>query len=88
MRVDDVGLASIPENWLIAPNVPLDPLRLGSNSTRTTHSHYMARWNDLLGSLCIDGDILNPYWDKTKGQPALLIAVYAGGQAPTGRSMR
>lgn len=27
----------VPENGLIALNVPLDPLRLGSNSTRTTH---------------------------------------------------
>lgn len=30
----------IPENGLIALNVPLDPLRLGSNSTRTTHPFY------------------------------------------------
>jgi hypothetical protein len=48
----------------------LDPLRLGSNSTRTTHPYYMARWNDLLGELGIDGEILNPYWDKTKGEMA------------------
>lgn len=60
----------VPENGLIALNVPLDPLRLGSNSTRTTHPYYMARWNDLLGSLGIDGEILNPYWDKTKGEMA------------------
>lgn len=33
----------VPENGLIALNVPLDPLRLGSNSTRTTHPYYMAR---------------------------------------------
>ena len=60
----------VPENGLIALNVPLDPLRLGSNSTRTTHPYYMARWNDLLGALGIDGEILNPYWDKTKGEMA------------------
>ena len=60
----------VPENGLIALNVPLDPLRLGSNSTRTTHSHYMARWNDLLVALNIDGEIRNPYWDKTKGEMA------------------
>lgn len=69
----------VPENGLIALNVPLDPLRLGSNSTRTTHPYYMARWNDLLGALGIDGEIRNPYWDRTKGEmtaacrnPALL----------------
>lgn len=60
----------VPENGLIALNVPLDPLRLGSNSTRTTHPFYMARWNDLLGILGINGEIQNPYWDKTKGEMA------------------
>jgi len=58
----------VPENGLIALNVPLDPLRLGSNSTRTTHPFYMARWNDLLSGLDIDGRIENPYWNKTKGE--------------------
>jgi len=60
----------VPENGLIALNVPLDLLRLGSNSTRTTHPYYIARWNDLLGKLGIDGEIRNPYWDKTKGEMA------------------
>ncbi len=63
-------LLRVPENGLIALNVPLDPLRLGSNSTRTTHPYYMARWNDLLCELGIDGEIQNPYWDKTKGEMA------------------
>ena len=60
----------VPENGLIALNVPLDPLRLGSNSTRTTHPYYMARWNDLLTELGIEGRVENPYWDKTKGEMA------------------
>ncbi|MDS4019502.1 MAG: Qat anti-phage system QueC-like protein QatC [Candidatus Competibacter sp.] len=60
----------VPENGFIALNVPLDPLRLGSNSTRTTHPYYMARWNDLLGALGIDGEVRNPYWNKTKGEMA------------------
>jgi hypothetical protein len=59
-----------PENGLIALNVPLDPLRLGAFSTRTTHPFYIARWNDLLGVLGISGRIENPYWDKTKGEMA------------------
>lgn len=58
----------VPENGLIALNVPLDPLRLGSNSTRTTHPYYIARWNSLLHELGIDGEIINPYWNKTKGE--------------------
>lgn len=57
----------VPENGLIALNVPLDPLRLGSNSTRTTHPFYIARWNELLNALGINGEIVNPYWNKTKG---------------------
>ncbi|WP_338352882.1 Qat anti-phage system QueC-like protein QatC [Thalassolituus oleivorans] len=60
----------VPENGLIALNVPLDPLRLGSNSTRTTHPYYMARWNDLLKVLDVNGVVQNPYWDKTKGEMA------------------
>lgn len=57
-----------PENGLIALNVPLDPLRLGSLSTRTTHPFYMARWNELLRILGIRGKIENPYWSNTKGE--------------------
>lgn len=60
----------VPENGLIALNVPLDPLRLGSNSTRTTHPYYIARWNDLLEALGINGRVINPYWNKTKGEMA------------------
>lgn len=61
----------VPENGLIALNVPLDPLRLGSHSTRTTHPFYISRWNDLLQTLGIPGTIQNPYWNKTKGEMAL-----------------
>lgn len=58
----------VPENGLIALNVPLDQLRLGALSTRTTHPFYMARWNELLQALGIGGKVQNPYWDKTKGE--------------------
>jgi len=58
----------VPENGFIALNVPLDPLRLGSHSTRTTHPFYVARWNEMLKALGIPGRIENPYWDKTKGE--------------------
>lgn len=59
---------NVPENGLIAVNVPLDPLRLGALSTRTTHPFYIARWNDALAALGIMGRIENPYWEKTKGE--------------------
>lgn len=58
----------VPENGFIALNVPLDPLRLGALSTRTTHPFYIARWNDLLQAIGISGRVVNPYWDKTKGE--------------------
>src|ERR1700722_10018348 len=57
-----------PENGLIALNVPLDTLRLGALSTRTTHPFYIARWNEMLHMLGITGRIENPYWNKTKGE--------------------
>jgi hypothetical protein len=58
----------VPENGLISLNVPLDITRLGSNSTRTTHPFYMHRWNDLVTALGIPAKLINPYWDKTKGE--------------------
>lgn len=57
-----------PENGLIAINVPLDTVRLGALSTRTTHPFYIARWNQALTALGIPGRIENPYWDRTKGE--------------------
>jgi hypothetical protein len=63
-----VSILRVPENGLIALNVPLDPLRLGALSTRTTHPFYIARWNDLLGLLGLSVRVENPYWDKTKGE--------------------
>ncbi len=58
----------VPENGLIALNVPLDPLRLGALSTRTTHPFYIARWVELLTALGIPARIENPHWNKTKGE--------------------
>lgn len=66
----------VPENGLIAVNVPLDPLRLGALSTRTTHPFYIARWNDTLQGLGLNGRIENPYWDRTKGE---MVSACANG---------
>jgi hypothetical protein len=68
--LDGTFTLKVPENGLIAVNVPLDPLRLGALSTRTTHPFYIARWNDALAALGISGRIENPYWDRTKGEMA------------------
>jgi hypothetical protein len=58
----------VPENGLISLNVPLDPLRLGSLSTRTTHPFYMRSYNALLSKLGISAKVINPYAFKTKGE--------------------
>jgi hypothetical protein len=58
----------VPENGLISLNVPLDPLRVGAWSTRTTHPFYMARWSDLLQQLGIPASVANPYRFRTKGE--------------------
>lgn len=58
----------VPENGLIALNVPLDQSRLGALSTRTTHPFYMARWQDLVSGLGISATIQNPFWNLTKGE--------------------
>lgn len=60
----------VPENGLIALNVPLENLRLGSYSTRTTHPFYLECWNELLNELRLDIHVINPYWNNTKGEMA------------------
>ena len=59
----------MPENGLIALNVPLDCLRLGSHSTRTTHPYYLKLWNEVVAEI-FNFTIINPYWNKTKGEMA------------------
>ena len=58
----------VPENGFISLNVPLDTLRLGAWSTRTTHPFYMARWQELLNNLGLSALIINPYRFSTKGE--------------------
>lgn len=66
--LEDITPIFVPENGLISLNVPLDPLRLGAWSTRTTHPFYMARWQELLDNLGLGVRLLNPYRFRTKGE--------------------
>lgn len=59
---------SVPENALISLNIPLDVLRLGSFSTRTTHPYFLFKFNQLLSCIAIDAELNNPYRFKTKGE--------------------
>ena len=68
--IKNVKKLMVPENGLIALNVPLEMTRVGSFSTRTTHPFYLTQWNNLLKNLGLDLSIYNPYWNKTKGEMA------------------
>ncbi|GJD72694.1 MAG: Qat anti-phage system QueC-like protein QatC [Microvirga sp.] len=61
-------VVDVPENGLISLNVPLDPLRVGAWSTRTTHPFYLARWQELLRRLDLAENVENRYRFRTKGQ--------------------
>lgn len=58
----------VPENGLISLNVPLDPLRIGAWSTRTTHPFYMSMWTDLSQRLGLRITWLNPFRFRKKGE--------------------
>lgn len=68
--MDNVSELMVPENGLIALNVPLDETRVGSFSTRTTHPFYLSLWNILLSGIGLNMSVKNPYWNKTKGEMA------------------
>lgn len=70
----NVQKIEIPENGLIALNIPLDSLRIGAHTTRTTHPYYLNLWNDVLSKHNFDFRMNNSYWSKTKGEMALECA--------------
>lgn len=58
----------VPENGLISLNVPLNPGRTGSLSTKTTHPVFMERLQKLWNALGIPAVLRLPYAAKTKGE--------------------
>lgn len=84
----------VPENGLISLNVPLNPGRVGSLSTKTTHPVFMARLQVLWDELGIPAVLRLPYAAMTKGEmmagcraPALLAEV-ASDSTSCGRFVR
>lgn len=84
----------VPENGLISLNVPLNPGRVGSLSTKTTHPVFMARLQALWDELGIPAVLRLPYAAMTKGEmmagcraPALLAEV-ASDSTSCGRFVR
>jgi len=78
---------NVPENGLIALNVPLDPLRFGALSTRTAHPHFIAGMNALLKDIQIEGTLVNPYRHATKGEMVENCADLPFLQKEAGNSM-
>lgn len=58
----------VPENGYISLNIPLDPLRSGSLSTKTTHPIYMKALQEIWNDVGINIDFVLPYKYKTKGE--------------------
>lgn len=78
---------NVPENGLIALNVPLDPLRFGALSTRTAHPHFIAGVNGLLQDIGIGAALVNEYRHRTKGEMVKSCADRDFLQKEVGNSM-
>ncbi len=61
----------VPENGFISLNVALDPLRIGTLSTKTTHPVYMKALQEIWNSVGMNVDLVLPYQFKTKGEVLL-----------------
>lgn len=58
----------VPENGYISLNLPLNPLRVGSLSTKTTHPIYIDSMQEIWNDVGINIDFVLPYKYKTKGE--------------------
>ena len=61
----------VPENGFISLNIPLDNMRIGSLSTKTTHPVYMRLLQKIWDDLDMKVDLILPYQFKTKGEVLL-----------------
>jgi hypothetical protein len=58
----------VPENGLIAINIPLTPSRIGTCSTRTTHPFFLRTFSEVVAGIGLRNPIRNPFDLKTKGE--------------------
>lgn len=58
----------VPENGLIAINIPLTPSRVGSCSTRTTHPFFLRSFGRVVAAIGLSSTIENPLQWKAKGE--------------------
>lgn len=58
----------VPENGFISLNIPLDYMRIGSLSTKTTHPIYMKKLQEIWNAVGIGAELVLPYRFMTKGE--------------------
>ena len=58
----------VPENGFISLNIPLNPGRMGSYSTKTTHPVYLKGLQDIWQKVGLHARLILPYQFKTKGE--------------------
>ena len=58
----------VPENGFISLNIPLNPGRIGSLSTKTTHPVYLGGIQNIWNKLNFNFQLDTPYKFKTKGE--------------------
>jgi len=58
----------LPENGLIALNVPVNATRLGANSTKTTHPFFLGRVREVIKNIGLPIRLIEPYRFSTKGE--------------------
>ena len=58
----------VPENGFISLNIPLDAMRIGSLSTKTTHPIYMKKLQEIWNAVGIEVELVLPYRFMTKGE--------------------
>ena len=61
----------VPENGFISLNIALNPGRLGSLSTKTTHPIFLGLIQNIWDNLEINAKLVTPYQFKTKGEMLL-----------------
>lgn len=58
----------VPENGFISLNIPLNSMRIGSLSTKTTHPIYMKMLQEVWNAVGIEAELVLPYKFMTKGE--------------------
>lgn len=64
----NVKSLQVSENGFISLNVPLNALRVGTYSTRTTHPHFLSTIERGLNEVGLELHLTNPYRHATKGE--------------------